>query len=808
MSVIHNDLLLSTDEATGYNLTKSLRFRGAANAYLNRTPASAGNRQTWTWSGWVKKANYPNGQAIFSAGTDVNAIYIEGGGDGTIGIDGIYDGTRVLRYTTAAFRDISAWYHVVVVVDTTQATDTNRLKLYVNGVQISLATAVVGTYPAQNSSGGINNNLAHSIGRRQHTADYYFDGYLTETNFIDGQALTPSSFGETDTTTGVWKPKRYTGTYGTNGFYLPFTDVATTSGSNAGLGKDFSGNGNYWTTNNISVTAGATYDSMTDVPTLTSATAANYAVLNPLRPNGSASLVNGNLGVTPSGTYCNGLSTIQLDSGAYYAECTVTTAQAMAWGIWLNSASTAASTGTTPTGFYGIYSGGATLMINGTTPYTNAGASPSNGDIVQVAWSNGKVWFGKNNTWYDSTFGTTGNPSAGTNATVSSLSNDAFSVAFCGANASPVLAANFGQQAFIYTPPTGFKALNTYNLPDSTIVAGNKVMDATLYTGNGYPTAGTQSITNSGSIKPDFVWIKERGNVGNHTLTDSVRGTNSQLFSNQTAAQETVTDAVTSFNTNGFSLGSNTQGTLPFVNANTRSFVAWQWQAGQGTTSSNTNGSITSTVSVNATAGFSIVSWTATGSVATVGHGLGVKPSIIITKQRSTSGDWAFLTDILTGTPQYLYLNTTQAIANTGWGTNPTSSVFSGYSYPNGQTIVSYCWSEIAGFSKFGSYTGNGATDGTFVYTGFKPKFLLFKQSSADGEYWHMMDSIRSPTNAVALDLYPNLSNAEATYSPAPVDFLSNGFKFRTSNGAWNGSGATYIYMAFAENPFKNSLAR
>ena len=312
-----NPLLLG--QSQGYNLTKSLRFRSSASAYLSRTPASAGNRKTWTYSAWVKRGKLGSIQTILSAGTNTSSPRVDWqfNSSDQLEIDMNSSGSSwdCLVITNQVFRDPSAWYHLVVAIDTTQATASNRVKLYVNGVQVtSFGTS---TYPSQNTDSPINSTIPHAIFGYIVSNSQYVDGYLTEFNLIDGQALTPSSFGETSSTTGVWQPKKYSGTYGTNGFYLPFTDnSALTSGSNAGLGKDFSGNGNYWNTNNISVTSGSTYDSMTDVPTLTSATASNFATLNPLFSN--ATLSNGNLNFSggSSGIYTTG--TIAPTSGKYY----------------------------------------------------------------------------------------------------------------------------------------------------------------------------------------------------------------------------------------------------------------------------------------------------------------------------------------------------------------------------------------------------------------------------------------------------------------------------------------------------------
>jgi hypothetical protein len=333
-------------------------------------------------------------------------------------------------------------------------------------------------------------------------------------------------------------------------------------------------------------------------------------------------------------------------------------------------------------------------------------------------------------------------------------------------------------------------------------------MDATLYTGNG----STQTITNSGSMQPDFVWIKSRSAIGNSSLTDSVRGVNSQLYSSLTNAQGSQSDQVTAFNSNGFSLGANASGTGS-TNLNAVTYVGWQWQAGQGTTSSNTDGTITSQVSVNPTAGFSVVTYTGTGANATIGHGLGVAPKTIFVKERSLARSWrVYNANLASG--NVLYLDATDASTSEPTSFNstaPSSTVFSVGSgagtNENTNTFVAYCWAEIAGFSKFGLYTGNGSTDGVFVYLGFRPKYVMFKRTNS-ADQWIIEDAVRSTYNVVDARLFANISDAEVSNGNGNIDFLSNGFKLRNSQSGMNASGGTYIFMAFAENPTKYSLAR
>jgi hypothetical protein len=622
----------------GYNINNSLRFRASASATLTRTFGSTYTDKTKsTFSVWVKrgKLNDGNGQVFLyynSSGSSGSFGFAGANSGGTLVNDCISIGNRNATtgsgdygfQTTALYRDPSAWYHIVIVFDTGQATASNRFKLYVNGVQVT--DFVSASYPSQNYQttallGG--NAVAHQIGFNANTgASNYSDLYLAETYFIDGQALTPSSFGSTNATTGVWQPARYTGTYGTNGFYLNFTDIGLTSGSNTGLGKDFSGNGNYWNTNNISVTAGTTYDAMSDVPTLTSATVANYAVLNPLQS--AVAPTAGNLDFNSGAGEVCPKATIQLPlTGKWYWESFCSATGTDNWiGVTIDQTGTSFTSGTS----YRAYRKTGVKESNGTT--LSYGASWAAGDTLGVAvdMDAGTIVFYKNGT----SQGTAYSDLAGIQWTV-------FVYGYINAGHQ----VNFGQRPFLYTPPTGFVRLNTYNLPDSTIVKGNTVMDATLYTGDG---ATTRSITNASSFKPDLIWIKGRSNTGSHTLQDSNRGfgTATKLSSNSTNAENNASaDAtdpiygyVTAANSNGFTVNNGTTPTQTNVNGVT--YVGWQWQAGQGSTSSNTSGSITSTVSINASAGFSVVTFNAAASGAfTVGHGLGVAPRMIITRYRN-----------------------------------------------------------------------------------------------------------------------------------------------------------------------------
>jgi hypothetical protein len=333
-----------------------------------------------------------------------------------------------------------------------------------------------------------------------------------------------------------------------------------------------------------------------------------------------------------------------------------------------------------------------------------------------------------------------------------------------------------------------------------TINRGDDYFQAVTYTGNG----STNTITGL-RFQPDFVWVKGRSGATDHALYDSVRGTTKDLVSNSTAAETTQSTGLTAFNSDGFTLGA-----LAKMNTNAATYVAWCWKAG-GSTSSNTSGSITSTVSVNTTAGFSVVKFTSQASgTGTVGHGLGVAPKFIITKLiTDTSGANWNVYHASIGNTGIVNLNTTGATTTNlqYWNnTTPTSNVFTvGTWYAGSLSTIAYCWAEIAGFSKFGSYTGNGSTDGVFVYTGFRPKFIMIKVTDTTAN-WYMVDTARNTYNVVDKYLLASTSGAEGTFTT--MDILSNGFKFRGSDASFNQSANNYIYMAFAENPFKNANAR
>jgi hypothetical protein len=797
-----------------------VRLRSSASAYFNRTPATTTNQKTWTWSGWVKLGAIGQWEGIFNAGSSGNQFAMYLYTDSTLYIQDYTGANNLLLQTNQLFRDPSAWYHIVLAVDTTQATSSNRAKLYINGVQVTSFAST--TYPSQNYNTQVNSNsYQHDLGLNYQFGTSnakYYDGYLTEINFIDGQALTPSSFGSTNAITGVWQPAKYTGTYGTNGFYLNFSDNSSvTTSSNVGIGKDFSGNGNYWTSNTINVTAysgsppnNVNYDSMTDVPTLTSATAANYCVSNPLDKNTNLSVTSGNLQSTGTAAQYQAIrGTFGVSSGKWYFEATITANNFASNGVnvgvgQITAPFTAGPGAASNAWMYANNNGsGAGRKIDGAN-VTTYGASFTTNDVIGVALDlgAGSLEFYKNGT------------SQGV-AYSSGVTGELFP--FVSMYSTDAIALNCGQRPFSYTPPTGYVALNTYNLPASTapIPNGAKHMAVTLYTGNG--TSQTIVNTASGaSFQPDLIWTKSRSGAGNHSWVDSVRGTSLQLSSTQTLSEVTDATEITAITSTGFSVGNST-GAGYSTNGSTVTYVGWQWKGG-GTAVLNTDGSVTSSVSANTTAGFSIVGFTGVptgGTTATIGHGLGVAPNFIIIKNRDFSDDWYCYHSSL-GNNAYIILDAVsgQATPTNLWvTTSPSPTVFTlrggNLNTTTLQKLIAYCFSAVKGYSAFGSYTGNGVTDGPFVYTGFRPRFIMAKAAIGTTGDWQIFDTSRNTYNVMDLRLDADGTTSESAFGSVPTfDALSNGFKLRSASGSINGSTNTFIYMAFAENPFKNSLAR
>ena len=899
-----------------------------------------GNRRTFTTSVWVKKCDTPG-----NIGDDQYAIFSSGGGgSGSSSLNlyfynndrlqyggGISGSSSFQLYTDRIFRDTCNWYHIVASVDSTQATASNRVKLYVNGVQqTNLQTA---TYPSQNYEMYHNNGIRHRIGsnsRWQNMAQTYgnFNGYMAEMHFIDGQQLTPDSFGYTDTMTGIWRPKRFiptgpnngvtwssstqfdanvfdgdhtdnflaqvsngyytattspftikqslavitgngyhwgaklngstevtTGTLsssmgvadrsivnfdlssvtlpldvtnlqikagtgssgstyiygivvdgvilidgdvsniGLNGFWLDFRDKSSTTT----LGYDYSGNGNHFTPDEISVSGWEGNDSFIDTPTN------NFPMLNIEAiykvHNNTSDVYNGalkynchydNQGSVPA-------SMAFPTSGKWYFEVKLLTSNSNAtFGIvpalWSQDHNSVQETGARMYAAYGQYfvNGNATSGLNGWGTSDTVAAALDMDEKTLTFYKNNSVEIKL--------------------ALESGYENVPYlPILTGGTNGGSVnLGINFGaNESWTYTPPAGFKSLCTNNFPPiafSPIYKPQAHFDTLLYTGNG--TTG-QSITGL-AFKPDLVWIKSRSFSNNHHLFDSIRGVDKILRPSSDGQETTVTGVMSSFDPITVKEASGNNAT----NDDGATFAAWCWKAG-GTAVTNNDGTITTSVSVNEEAGFSIVSYSGTGSAGTIGHGLGKVPKWIITKRRTGTEDWKVYHSELDG-GKFLKLNSTQAQTSNSDvypNTAPTSSVYSLGNHASvngsGDTYIAYCWAEIPGYSKFSSYVGDGSSDGPSIFVGFSPAWLLLKSAGSTNN-WVLMDVKRngytsggapSEGNFVNFKtLCTNLTNGEDASGGTTNDINSNGFKMRGSSDR-NISGQKHIYIAFAEAP-------
>jgi len=780
-----------------------------ASTYLTRTPSSAGNRRTYTFSGWFKRSNITDSNILFEARIDNdNRFDFRFGDNEKLLIYGeISNSNLVYLETSAVYRDPSAWYHVVVTVDTTQSTQSDRVKVYVNGSQITSFATSTNTL-SQNQETPVNTTNVHSIGANT-TGGGAYDGYAAHVHFTDGYAYAASTFGST-ATNGQWVPNETPSvTYGTNGYFLKFTNASD-------LGEDFSGNNNDYTKSGSG-------DRVKDNPKNV------FASLNPLYKQGSPTFSEGNTKVVlPAGDGTQGAAAnFAPPVGKWYWE--IKQGSSTNSSIMVREASDKEDDISYYQGSYAGYElldGDQNITGNTTSDY---GAAYASGDIIMVAldMDNNRVYFGKNGLWADGA-GNSNQSSLDDYVPLNGVTNGVPAVTNANGSASATFQFNFGNPAFSitsgnadgngkgtfeYAPPTNYLALCTDNLSSALtqpIGKGGSYMNTVFYTGNG---SNGHAITGVG-FQPDWVWLKSRSNAEGHWWGDSNRGVNLRIRSNDSSAEYDTGPGgnnypgVSAFDSDGFTVGRSDA-----ANGSGNSMVAWNWRAG-GSSASNSDGSITSSVTVNTTAGFSIVTWTGTGANATVGHGLGAAGRyVVITKNRADGVNWAVQHPSLAIT-ESLRLDLPNAVltGRTGdWNsTAPTSTVFSvgteGATNGSSDGMVAYVFREIEGYSKFTKYTGNASTDGPFIYTGFKPAWVMIKRTDS-GNGWNIFDIVRNPTNIVEKQLFADSNGAEEADAAhnAARDYLSNGIKIRETGNDVNASGGNYTVIAFAENPFVDS---
>jgi hypothetical protein len=838
-----------------YSIDQSLRFEESDTPSLSRTQTS-GTTTTWTFSAWVKRSRLDSvsqtggvaGQdpifCVGDANTDDMLIYFHQHSTADR-LDIIIRDSSTIRAqltTTRLFRDVAAFYHIQVTCDFTNATQGDRLRLYVNGVRETVFDTE--TYPSDTSQVTVVNNSSYTarIGQLR-TAASYFAGYMAEVHLVDGSALEPTSFGEFSN--GVWIPVRYSGGHGTAGWYLPFDDGAA-------LGDDESAN-----TNDFSTVVGlAASDVVPDSPNNI------FATFNVLDRNLYNAPSEGNLRALTAGNNGTQAVNFAVSSGKWYFEVRNGTAGsatlARLVGIIYDYAKISGASYNDSNKFV-YYSGTGNIRNNSNVAYGDSWDAL--GDIIGVAldMDNGAIYFSKNGTWQNSA--TAAEIAAGTttNAAFTGLSGTFKPIVAKtgGTSSNDPHDANFGQNPsfngnltggdvgtesgdgnalFKYAPPTGFLALCSANLPEPTIGPNSEeqaddYFNTVLYTGDG---STSNAITGVG-FQPDWTWIKERDAAVHHYWFDTVRGATKNLHSSLNTGTGEATDAnsLTSFDSDGFTVG--TDGA---VNGLDDLYVAWNWKLGGSSNTFNIDDTGYATASaagldggdinpdgasISTTAGVSIVTYTGNGSSdQTIQHGLASVPLLTIIKDRDNNGsndNWWFGSSLVG--EKYFYFTTAAPTGSTAVvlptsgddttitiARSPTNATNTNQ---NTHDFIMYNFHSVEGFSKVGKYITNNSSDGSFVWTGFRPKFVMIKRTDGTVD-WQILDTKRNTFNPMNEVLEPNQTNSTSTSTSTVdffADFLSNGFKLRGNGSAANGgTNATVFYIAFAENPFKYANAR
>jgi hypothetical protein len=715
-------------------------------------------------------------------------------------------GSSFVNLVSSTAINDNEWNHVALV------RNSNTFTIYLNGTSVASNTTSLTVNDSSNKMG---------VGVLGEYTAGHFKGWISNFRLVNGTAVYTSNFTpSTSPLTAVTNTKLLccqdsTVTTDNSGTSKTLTVTAANTYSQQMAPFDFdwyqdqSGQDNDYQPDNLTVN-----DVMLDSPTN------NFAVFNPLYVNITpATLTQGNLFSTSA--YGSGVtgnswnrSTFLIESGAFYIEFLIKDVDEGIVAVQINYSPTTDNIDNMTSASYTANTG--VITIDGSAiSYGSGNVTSTDGDIIGIAIDRDNNYFSvyKNGS------------ALSTNSTISGGS---IIVGVFNSNHGGEIIANFGQNGtfcgqkpaqgntdgsgignFYYSVPSGYKALCSQNLTTPTIKLSTEYFNTILYTGNDT----TNNITGVG-FQPDLVWLKNRSQAADHMLHDAVRGADNGIRSNENVAESDQSANFTGFASDGFSLASSSNR----YNDNSENYVAWNWKA-NGSGSSNTDGTInTTSTSVNATAGFSIGTYTGEGGLKTVGHGLGKVPAVIMVKCRSNAVDWCVYHQNAASSPENgsLTLNDTAAFDDNDnrWNdTAPTSSVFTVYSSnevnDSGFTYVYYAFAEIENFSKFGSYTGNGAAeDGPFVFTGFSPALVIIKETSESGGSWFMWDNKREVGNVKDAVVWADAANAETSHAEYEIDFLSNGFKIRGNSGGTNSNGQTNLYMAWAEHPFISANAR
>ena len=854
---------VTDDKALGGALfEKSVRLDRHNTKYFYRTPSSAGNRKTYTFSAWIKRTLEGFTNPIFNRYTAQNEA----------GFLGLYFNTDNLLYFTGwstiyfkgtkILRDGNGWYHIVLAVDTTQASANDRVKIYINGEQETAATY---NAPTQNADLVINaNGATHQIGNYSTNK---FDGYLAEVHFVDGQQLAPTDFGYTEFQTNVWRPKRYQGTWGTNGFYLDFRD----SSSAAALGHDRSGNGNNFTINNFSVAADHDGDSFNITPTQLTPSATfnsdgqsnDHIRMANLRASADNS--------THRPYKCN----FHFNTGKWYAEFKLTSYSAKSGstpyvGVVPSQYQKVTWIGSGTGGHRGIAMNAAGSTYRDGSTFSGGGSSYGSNDVIGVAidldGTTPYIWWSKNGSWLK------GDPALGTQGAYmieDDKANNFYTFACSVWATTGYFDVNFGHRPFAYSVPTGFKAPSEensgivsgittgitsprrrfvpFNKPfeecNKKIIRPQKHFDILTWTGNG---STGQNITGL-EFTPDLIWTKKYSDGESWGVFDSLRGPNKRLYLNETHTEVTET-TMSAFNEGGFRVEGSGGGS---TNDNGQSYVGYCWKAGGHSgnfnidgiayasladasaatglnfTNSDTGIVTVNKISANRKAGFSIVNYTGTGASGKFPTGLDQDPDWIIVKGiNNNSGNWqtwhsSFGTGYGGANMNRVHMNTD---TSEDYSTNNTYypdqnyasmvNMRTGDHYFNSASYnyTAYVWHKVPGYSHFGVYDGNelSGTQGPVINCGFRPAFVLIKRTDNSGpggsNSWEIRDNKRNPHNPRRNRLMPDRNIAQITEAAtSDVDFYSYGFKiYHTGYGSNTTSSSdtvSYLYCAFAEQP-------